>query len=92
MGPCRHCSGNARKIWLWYSVALFYLLYCLKNIWPLLKRARLDAYITARSRNSTCWLAQFLQLKSFLSAQQPVPGRGAALEKSNHGSGACGWG
>lgn len=75
-GSCRRCLGNARKIWLWHSVALFYLLYCSKNIWPLLKRARLDAYITACSRNSTCWLAQFLQLKVFLSAQQPVPSHG----------------
>lgn len=73
-GSCRRCLGNARKIWLWHSVALFYLLYCSKNIWPLLKRARLDAYITACSRNSTCWLAQFLQLSlPFSSAACPRP-------------------
>ena len=82
-GSCRRCLGNARKIWLWHSVALFYLLYCSKNIWPLLKRARLDAYITACSRNSTCWLAQFLQLKVFLSAQQLVTGHGVLLGRQS---------
>lgn len=78
---CGLCLGNAWKIWLQYRVALCYLLYCLKNIWPLLERARRDALQLA-PEIARAGLHNFAAKKHpFSSAACPCPWSSSGEEK-----------
>lgn len=79
---CRLCLGNAWKIWLQYMLALSYLLYCLKNIWPLLERARRDA-LQLTPEIAHTGLHNFAAKKHpFSSAACPCPWSSSGEEKA----------